>query len=214
MISTSFIPSSRSITEIFASRNFDVLKRSDFIYQFTAQSRREKATLKILHDFTDNVIKTRRRELSIELSSSSSSKEANKIAADDDIGSKRKLALLDILLQSTIDGKPLTDLDIREEVDTFVFEGHDTTTSGIAFCLYNLAKHPQAQAKCMDEIRSVIGDDIARPVTLQDLGELKYLDLAIKESLRLFPSVPFFGRKLNEDVEISWVNSHLFFGST
>lgn len=111
-----FIHLSYSISEIFANRNFNVFKRSDFIYQFTAQSRKEKKTLKILHDFTDNVIKTRRRELNNE----STKTVKGSTNDDDDIGSKRKLALLDILLQSTIDGKPLTDLDIREEVDTFV----------------------------------------------------------------------------------------------
>lgn len=102
-----------------------MFKRSDFIYQFTAQSRREKETLKILHDFTDNVIKTRRRELNNE----STKTMKGSTNDDDDIGSKRKLALLDILLQSTIDGKPLTDLDIREEVDTFVVGRLDINTS-------------------------------------------------------------------------------------
>lgn len=119
-----FIHLSYSISEIFASRNFNVFKRSDFIYQFTAQSRREKETLKILHDFTDNVIKTRRRELNNESTKTSKGSTND----DDDIGSKRKLALLDILLQSTIDGKPLTDLDIREEVDTFVVGRLDIST--------------------------------------------------------------------------------------
>lgn len=159
-------------------------------------SRREKKTLKILHDFTDNVIKMRRRELESNNASQESEND------DSGIGSKRKLALLDMLLHSTIDGKPLSDLDIREEVDTFVFEGHDTTTSGISFCLYNLAKYPHVQQKCMEEIRNVIGDDVEKLVTLQDLNELKYLELVIKESLRLFPSVPFFGRKLKEDFEV------------
>lgn len=163
-------------------------------------SRREKKTLKTLHDFTDNVIKTRRRELDMLKSKEDKSKKSDD--DNNDIGSKRKLALLDILLNSTIDGNPLTDLDIREEVDTFVFEGHDTTTSGISFCLYNLAKYPNVQQKCIEEIRNVIGDDLERSVTLQDLNELKYLELVIKESLRLFPSVPFYGRKLNEDIEV------------
>lgn len=74
--------------------------------------------LKILHDFTDNVIRKRREELKEELKNKKTT-----IQDEDDIGSKKKLALLDVLLHSTIDGKPLSDLDIREEVDTFVFEG-------------------------------------------------------------------------------------------
>lgn len=179
-----------------SSRNFDVFLRNEFLFQLSSTGRRQKQVLKTLHDFTDSVIVARREELA--------SKKQSSVEDDvDDIGAKRKLALLDVLLQSTINGQPLSNMDIREEVDTFMFEGHDTTTSGIAFCLYNLAKYPQAQQKAFDEIRNVIGDDVSKPVTQTELNDLHYLDLVIKETLRLFPSVPIYGRKMKEEVEIS-----------
>lgn len=50
----------------------------------------------------------------------------------------------------------LLDEDIRAEVDTFMFEGHDTTASGISFLLYNLACHPEHQKLCRKEIMQVL----------------------------------------------------------
>jgi len=44
--------------------------------------------------------------------------------------------------------------------------GHDTTSSAISFTLFNIAKHAEVQQKCIDEIRSVIGDD---PATIADM---------------------------------------------
>lgn len=68
-----------------------------------------------MHSFTDKVIVARREKL---LSANN-----NATDAESDDGGRRKMALLDILLQSTIDGESLTNLDIREEIDTFMFEG-------------------------------------------------------------------------------------------
>jgi len=62
-----------------------------------------------------------------------------------------------------------------------------------------LARHPEVQARAFQEIRDVLGDDKSAPVTMQQLGELKYLECVIKESLRLFPSVPLIGRHITED---------------
>lgn len=81
-------------------------------------SRDQKKCLEVLCEFTDGVIKSRRNELL----GAKDKAMLNENAEDEDLGTKRKVAFLDLLLQATIDGKPLTDLDIREEVDTFMFE--------------------------------------------------------------------------------------------
>lgn len=156
---------------------------------------REQEALKVLHEFTDKVIRSRRKELC--------NSEKTEVVPSEIVGAKRKMALLDLLLEATVEGEPLNDIDIREEVDTFMFAGHDTTSSAIAFVLHNVAKYPDVQQKLHEEIVNVLGaSDHHHQVTLRDLNNLHYLDLVIKESLRLFPIVPYFGRKLNEDVQL------------
>lgn len=182
-----------SIATILHQRMFDVFLRNEFLFPFTKEAKEEKAALKVLHQFTDSVIVGRRKEL-LEKQSASN-------ASDDEFGMKKKMALLDVLLHSTIDGKPLTNADIREEVDTFMFEGHDTTTSGISFTLYCIAKYPEVQQKLVKELEDVVGDKTT-PVTLQMLNNMNYLELVLKESMRVLPPVAFVGRIIEEDITL------------
>lgn len=189
---------------------FDLLLRWNTYYNSTGLRRRERKALKTLHSFTDTVIARGRKELL----NRQQLQQANGVTTvsvataadhtpDIEFGIKRKMNLMDLLLQTTCDGRSLTDREIREEVDTFMFEGHDTTTSAISFAIYMLAKNPQAQELAYQEACQVIGSKSESAPTLHTLNELNYLELCIKETLRLFPSVPFFGRKVMEDVDIS-----------
>ncbi|KAK7870820.1 hypothetical protein R5R35_014409 [Gryllus longicercus] len=80
-----------------------------------------------------------------------------------------------------------------------MFEGHDTTEAAISFAIYLLACHSDVQEKVLEELKSVF--DWSQPLqpTIQQLGELKYLEMVIKEALRLYPPVAAILRDITND---------------
>ena len=68
------------------------------------------------------------------------------------------------------------------------------------WALYNLAKHPEHQEKCREEVDAIF--DQKGAIEWEDLKSLVYLKNCIKESLRLFPPVPGVGRTLAQPTEI------------
>lgn len=87
--------------------------------------------------------------------------------------------------------------------DYLWLQGHDTTSSGISFAIYNIAKYPEIQENTFSEIKQITGTDKNKPITYKQLNELKYLDLVIKESMRVHPPIPYIGRQIKEEIEIS-----------
>ncbi|CAL8286246.1 unnamed protein product [Arctogadus glacialis] len=166
----------------------------DVSYNLFGEGLEHNRRLKTLHEVTSNVIHERADQLRLEEEDSDSVPEN---------GTRKRRAFLDMLLK-TVDegGNKLTHRDIQEEVDTFMFEGHDTTAAAMNWTVHLLGSHPEVQRKVHREIDEVFGGS-KRSITMEDLKELKYLDCVIKESLRIFPSVPLFARTLCDDIVIN-----------
>ena len=73
------------------------------------------------------------------------------------------LSISDILLHAT-ETHNLTDEYLRAEVDTFMFEGHDTTANAMSFATYLLARYPEVQTKVRKELDEIFGDDLGEVI--------------------------------------------------
>lgn len=124
-----------SITYTIKMRAFSPWKRNKYLFHFAPEYPEYSKTLKTLQDFTNEIIAKR-----IEVR-----KSGLKVGIKADEFSRKKMAFLDTLLSSKVDGRPLTSQELYEEVSTFMFEGHDTTTSGVGFAVYLLSRHPDEQ---------------------------------------------------------------------
>ncbi|GBP23752.1 Cytochrome P450 4d2 [Eumeta japonica] len=190
-----YVKAVTDISEVISKRIRHPLLRTDAFFKLSSAKMRHDQALSVLHRFTEQVVKDRRDALD--------AAETTLSNYDSEIGIKKKSAFLDLLLLSEIDGQKLDNKSVREEVDTFMFEGHDTTTSGICFTLYCLSKHSDVQEKVLQEQYELFGDDRHRHPTYNELGSMRYLEMVIRESLRLYPSVPLITRILTEDTKIA-----------
>jgi cytochrome P450 len=131
--------------------------------------------------------------------------------------------LLSALLDATDeDGNRLSDRQVRDEVMTLLFAGHDTTTSTIGFMFYELARHPEVVAGLRAEQEQVLGDEPPGAAILMS-GGLELLEMVLDETLRLYPPAWIGARRSTKTYEFagatvpggvyvaysSWVSHHL-----
>lgn len=87
------------------------------------------------------------------------------------------------------DGQPMTDRELRDELVTILFAGHETTASALAWTFERLVRTRDAMALATEAARGDDPDGV--------------LDATFQESLRLRPVVPVTARLLRDDFELS-----------
>lgn len=73
-------------------------------------------------------------------------------------------------------------------------------SSALSFCLFEAARHPEMQARMVEEIYSVIDKDGF--ISMEQVQKLEYVECFIKEVLRLYPTVPLYERRIRENFKL------------
>uniref|UniRef100_H2ZJC2 Uncharacterized protein n=1 Tax=Ciona savignyi TaxID=51511 RepID=H2ZJC2_CIOSA len=189
-----YLQAVRDLTNLTMERITRPLLHIEPIFWLSSTGRKYKEALEIVQGQTNRVIQERRAELK-------TSKEVHEsVEGLDQVKVTRKgkyIDFLDILLQTKDeDGVGLSMQEIRDEVETFLNEGHETTAIGSSWTIYMLAMNPECQKKCREELSDVIKDK--EDIEWSDLKKLQYLTMCVKETLRLRPPVPAISRLLDQ----------------
>lgn len=108
--------------------------------------------------------------------------------------------LLSMMIQARDEaGNRMSRQELRDEGMTLFFAGHETASHTMTWIWYLLATHPEVVARAQQELADVVGDRAPR---LQDLPQLPYLEMIVKEGLRLYGAAWTFMREPVEDVEL------------
>jgi len=109
--------------------------------------------------------------------------------------------LLSMMLQATDeDGSQFSNRELRDEVMTLLLAGHETTAVSLSWTLMLLSRHPEAEAKLLQELQAFPSD---REPTATELDQLPYTQAIIKESMRLYPPAWSIGREVTTPFELA-----------
>ncbi len=101
--------------------------------------------------------------------------------------------------QDADDGTRMTDRQVRDEVMTLFLAGHETTAVALSWTFDLLARHPDAETRLADELRTALD---GRAPTFADLPKLRYAEMVVTESMRLYPPAYALGRQAIRPTDI------------
>ncbi|XP_052072903.1 cytochrome P450 4B1-like [Mytilus californianus] len=183
-----YVKAVKRMIELTLHRCLNINLYPEFLFKLSPSGKEFFKLCDFVHEFSEDIISKRKEDLK----------------ENADTEKRRQLDFLDILLTARDEsGKGLTDEEIRTEVDTFMFAGHDTTSSVLSWSIYSLGKHKDIQDKVYEEVKRVVGDK--QYVDCEDISKMKYLSCFLKEVMRHHTPVPVISRMLDEPCVIEGV---------
>ncbi|KAK6931734.1 Cytochrome P450 [Dillenia turbinata] len=148
-----------------------------------------KHSIKQVDEFADQVIRKRKKELNFPM--------ANKKRSD----------LLTVFMRLKDEGKPFSDKFLRDICVNFILAGRDTSSVALSWFFWLLDQNPEVEEKILAEICRIVGErqdvnnESEEPLIFkpEEVKRMEYLQAALSEALRLYPSVPVDHKEVLED---------------
>jgi cytochrome P450 len=109
------------------------------------------------------------------------------------------LSMLLLAQDTEGDGGQMTDAQLRDELMTIFLAGYETTSNALTWTWYLLSQNPAVESKLHEEIDKVLE---GRLPAFEDVAQMKYTEMVLAESMRLYPPAWATGRLALEDFEI------------
>lgn len=180
-----YLEATERLSKIFSTRFINFILFSDIVYERTSLFREQKKLLEITYKTANDIIEEQHEAF----------EEESKDNIEED--SKPKIfvkQLFKLAKQGLYNSE-----QIREQVDTILVTGTETTALTISNVLLMLAMHQDIQ----DRVLTEINQNLVGSIEYEDLPKYVYLEMVIKETMRLIPIAPIFARKCEGYVKLS-----------
>ncbi|KAK3222443.1 hypothetical protein Dsin_009468 [Dipteronia sinensis] len=159
--------------------------------------RKLKRSIKGVDEFAEEVIRTRKKELSLH--------------SDDDMNTQRSDILTVFMRLKDEKGEAFSDKFLRDICVNFILAGRDTSSVALSWFFWLLDKNPTVEDKILEEICRIVGErsrgeELIFKTTndelvfkAEEIKKMNYLHAALSEALRLYPSVPVDHKEVVED---------------
>ncbi|XP_012281710.1 cytochrome P450 4C1 [Orussus abietinus] len=172
--------------EMVYTRIMKVWLHCDWIFDLTDLGNQQKTGRSVIYRFVESVVTRKKKE--------HSALKRGVIRAN-----RPRLMVLEQLIDQLETTKSMDDQELKEEIYTLFTAAQDTVAVVSSFALLMLAMHPEIQDKVRQELLEVLGAD---NITAEYLANMKYTDMVVRETLRLFPIAPITVRRLEGDIEL------------
>uniref|UniRef100_A0A8D9BCR0 Cytochrome P450 3A31 n=1 Tax=Cacopsylla melanoneura TaxID=428564 RepID=A0A8D9BCR0_9HEMI len=188
------------VLEMGMRRMFNIHLHSDFIYRLSGLKAQTKFSANYLMNASKNSLNIIRNRRAKEIGNLRTSE---KVGSADILKKNEPIKDLDqgVVIPKVVDEAPAKsfaellmenpnyseedDIELISQMITIIGAGQDTTKSSNMATLILLALHPDVQDKVQEELDLILGPDPNSCPSYEDLGKLDYLEMVIKESLRL-----------------------------
>lgn len=161
------------------------------------KERKLKEAVRIVHEFAETTVKNRKADLN----------KPGNVAHDPCDLLSRLIKMQDQQLDKTSQGitTNFNEKFLKDFCISFILAGRDTSSVALVWFFWLLHEHPKVESKILDEICAILAQrttkDDPSDIVFQahELDKMVYLQAALSESLRLYPSVPIDFKQAKED---------------